>query len=41
MSFLCSDTGKELVPDWELKLETLKASIRLDIDNVLDAQEAQ
>lgn len=42
MNFLCSDAGKELVPDWEIKLRTLKASIRLDNENsVLDVPQAQ
>ena len=33
MDFLCSDNGKALVPDWEIKLQTLKASIKLETDN--------
>ena len=42
MNFLCSDAGKELVPDWEIKLRTLKASVRLDYDNsVLNVPQAQ
>ena len=33
MNFLCSNNGKAVVPDWEIKLQTLKASIKLEIDN--------
>ena len=41
MNFLCSDTGKELVPNWEIKLQTLKASIKLEPDDELDTLETQ
>ena len=41
MSFLCSETGKELVPDWELKLQNLKASIKVNTDDVQDFQDSQ
>ena len=30
MNFLCSDRGKNSVPDWELKLSALKAAINLE-----------
>ena len=33
MNFLCSDYGKNSVPDWELKLSALKASINLEYQN--------
>ena len=35
MNFLCSDQGKVLVPDWEIKLQDLKASVKIEI-NVRD-----
>ena len=33
MDFFSSNNGKTLVPDWENKLQTLKASIKLETDN--------
>ncbi|CAH3158858.1 unnamed protein product [Pocillopora meandrina] len=33
MNFLCSDCGKNSVPDWELQLSSLKAAINLENEN--------
>ena len=33
MNFLCSNNGEAVVPDWEIKLQTLKASIKLETDS--------
>ena len=33
MNFLCSNNGKAVVPDWEIKLQALKESIKLETDN--------
>ena len=34
MNFLCSDCGKALVPDWEIKLENLKTSVKLQNEDL-------
>ena len=34
MDFLCSNNRKAVVPDWEIKLQTLKASIKLEIESL-------
>ena len=33
MNFLSSNNDKALVPDWEIKLQTLKASVKLETDS--------